>query len=287
MVVVRGRAVGRAVARIVGGGLVARAWASLPVLAALASALASTACTSGDSLPAAPSLGAARTTSAPFDADVPDAPDASDAGADVPPAYACDAGLLDTFDLTRAPVTFGGTTPATWSIGKATTLMGPPHDHRFVPDRSFLATHPGAAYAPFEDGFAETPGPDLRSLPARCPVTLHAWVWYEIEDLRDGANLLIAGPDAGAIAGFGVAQGPSLYDTDDFQDIECATAACLVRGQSAWSSFAPGSTSWREATFDLTAFAGRGGTRLRFQFHSDHYGEYQGIYVDDVTLTSP
>ena len=279
MVVVRGRAVCRAVPRIVGGGLVASALASLPLLAALGS----TACTSGDSQPAAPSLGPARTTSAPFDADVPDA---SDAGSDAP-VYACDAGVLDTFDLPRAPVTFGGTTPATWSIGKATTLMGPPHDHRFVPDRSFLATHPGAAYAPFEDGFAEAPGPDLRALPARCPVTLHVWVWYEIEDLRDGANLLITGPDAGAVTGLGVAQGPSLYDTDDFQDVECATGTCLVRGQSAWSSFAPGSTSWREATFDLTAFAGRGRTRLRFQFHSDHYGEYQGIYVDDVTLTSP
>jgi hypothetical protein len=281
----RGRAVNRVVARVVAGGFVASSRASLPVLAALApAALASTACVSADSQPAAPSLGAARATSAPFDADAPDAPDASDA--DAPPPYACDSGLLDTFDLTRAPLTFGGTTPATWSIGKATILMGPPHDHRFVPDRSFLATHPGASYAPFEDGFAETPGPDLRSLPPRCPVTLHAWVWYEIEDLRDGANLLIAGPDAGASA-LGVAQGPSLYDTDDFQDIECATTACLVRGQSAWSSFAPGSTSWREATFDLTALAGRGGTHLRFQFHSDHYGEYQGIYVDDVTLTSP
>ena len=279
MVVVRGRAVCRVAGRIASRGVVASAVASLPVLAALAS----TACTTGDSHPAAPSLGPARTTSAPFDADVPDA---SDAGSDAP-VYACDSGLLDTLDLTRAPITFGGTTPATWSIGKATTLMGPPHDHRFVPDRSFLATHPGAAYAPFEDGFAEAPGPDLRSLPARCPVTLHAWVWYEIEDLRDGANLLIAGPDAGAVIGLGVAQGPSLYDTDDFQDVECATAACLVRGQSAWTSFAPGSTSWREATFDLTAFAGRGAVRLRFQFHSDHYGEYQGIYVDDVTLTSP
>ncbi len=246
-------------------------------------------CAPDGSEPARPSIGPRRSVFAEADAGPPgvdaDAPaDARDAS-----ALTCRGGTLRALDFNHAAasdVTFGGATPATWSIGPASSAFGPQSDHAFVPDRRFLATHPGALYASNEDGYAELAPLDLSALPAGCPLTLHLWVWYELEDYRDGANLVLAAGDA-PFAPVGASPGPSLYDVADFEDADCTSAACLLRGQPAWATFLPGTSAWREATFDVTSLAGSPAAHLRFQFHSDHFAEYQGIYVDDVRLTSP
>jgi hypothetical protein len=179
----------------------------------------------------------------------------------------------------------GGASANVWTIGKASSFFGPQHDHRFFDGECFLATHPGEIYRPSEDAWVELDPVDL-SAALGCSVTLHVWVWYELEDLRDAANLVIS-TGGGVPQNVGLAQGPSLYNVDDFTDSQCTVSTCDILGESAWSSFAPGSTTWREATFDLSSFAGSSDVRLRFQFHSDNFAGYQGIYAQDMSLTVP
>jgi hypothetical protein len=112
------------------------------------------------------------------------------------------------------------------------------------------------------------------------------WIWYELEVGLDAANVVVSA-GGGPYVQLGAADDPSLYNADDFQTSDCGGADCQVFAQSVWSTFAPGSNSWRLATFDLSRFAGQDRVLVRFQFHTDGSGNYQGIYVQDVALTVP
>jgi hypothetical protein len=215
------------------------------------------------------------------DGGIPDA-----GGADAGRAASCAPRVLASLDFDRAPaVIFGGTTPDALAIGHASKFLGPPADRNGGDGACYLATHPGRIYLADEDAWAELGPFDLRAAPG-CAVTLHVWVWYELEDGHDAANLVAIAGDAG-LMNIGEADGPSLYNFDDFLSPTCEGASCIVYGQSVWSSFAEGATTWREATFDLSSFAGAPDVRLRLQFHSDDEIGYQGIYVGDIALTVP
>jgi hypothetical protein len=201
---------------------------------------------------------------------------------------ACVPRVVTFVDFARAPrLTTGGPRPGAWEIGKASSLFGPAIDHAGRAGDCFLATRPGARYRLSEEAWAELDALDLRGVPAGCPITLSLWIWYELEVGLDAANVVAAVGDAGAFEELGVANGPSLYDQDDFQTSDCGGGDCQVFGQSVWSTFAPGSSSWRQARFDLGRFAGQDGLRLRFQFHSDGFANYQGIYLQDLAVTVP
>src|SRR5262249_2320852 len=146
---------------------------------------------------------------------------------------------------------FGGANPEALAIGHASKFLGPPLDRRGGTGACYLATHPGKVYLAYEDAWADLGPFDLRAAPG-CTITLHAWVWYELEDGHDAANLVVYAGDGGA-TNIGEADGPSLYNFDEFLSPDCEGNVCIVFGQSVWSSFAEGSTTWREATFDLSA----------------------------------
>jgi hypothetical protein len=55
----------------------------------------------------------------------------------------------------------------------------------------------------------------------------------------------------------------------------------LPQGTPCWS----GSFTWRQETFDLTAYEDER-VRIRFHFASDGYVTYEGWYVDDINITS-
>jgi len=59
------------------------------------------------------------------------------------------------------------------------------------------------------------------------------------------------------------------------------TANPLPEGTPCWS----GSFTWRQETFDLSAYAGET-IQVRFRFASDGYVTEEGWYVDDINLTS-
>jgi hypothetical protein len=203
-------------------------------------------------------------------------------------AGACVPRVLGRVDFDRdPPIVWGGRTPGALAVGHAGKFLGPDLDRSGAPGACFLASHPGAVYGNDEDAWAELAPFDLRPA-AGCAVTLHAWVWYELQDSFDGANLVVFPTGATAAQELGAADGPSLYEVDDFAEPACGVIeTCPILGQSAWSSFAAGSTTWREATFDLSSFAGDAALRLRLQFHTDSAQTYQGIYVQDVLVTSP
>ncbi len=93
------------------------------------------------------------------------------------------------------------------------------------------------------------------------------WAWdgclveYSIDD---GATWLTLTPDGGY----------SHLKNDN-------PANPLPQGTPCWS----GSFSWREETFDLSAFAGES-MSIRFRFASDGYVTEEGWYVDDIAFTS-
>lgn len=209
--------------------------------------------------------------------------DAGDAAAD---AGTCAPRRVVLFDFNQNPaLTYGGATPDTWAIGKSGLRHGPEFDRRFAPGQCYLATHPGEPYEPSEDAWVELPRVDLSSA-AGCSVEASMWIWYELEGLFDAANLVVA-KDDGPFENVAVELDASLYNTDDFKGPQCNPARCSIYGQSCWSSFAPGTKEWRRASFDLSRFAGSANVRLRFQFHSDDGGHYDGMYIQDVDVRVP
>lgn len=208
---------------------------------------------------------------------------ADDAGGD---AGVCAPRTLALVDFGRAPrISTGGARPGAWQIGKASQLFGPREDRAGVAGECFLATRPGARYRLSEESWAELEPIDLRGV-ASCTVTLSMWIWFELEFGLDAANVVVSA-EGGPYEQVGAADGPSLYNMDDFLTSDCGGGDCQVFLQSVWSTFAPGSMSWREARFDLSRFAGKRDVRIRFQFHSDGFENYQGIYVQDVAVRVP
>jgi hypothetical protein len=190
-------------------------------------------------------------------------------------------------DFGRAPpIVTGGVRPGAWQIGRASPISGPREDRSGAPGQCFLATRPGARYRLSEEAWAELAPVDLRGVASGCALTLSAWIWFELEFGLDAANVVVSA-EGGPLQEIGAADGASLYTMDDFVTSDCGGADCQVFTQSVWSTFAPGSTSWREARFDLSRFAGKNDVRVRFQFHSDGFANYQGVYVQDVALRVP
>jgi len=92
-----------------------------------------------------------------------------------------------------------------------------------------------------------------------------AWDCCLVEySIDDGATWLTLTPDAGY----------SHLKNDN-------TANPLPEGTPCWS----GSFSWRQETFDLSAYVGQS-MGIRFRFVSDGYVTEEGWYVDDISFTS-
>jgi hypothetical protein len=164
---------------------------------------------------------------------------------------------------------FEGTCPDGWTLGGdwqcgKPTVVGPA---TAFGGQQCIATKIAASYSLNQSWTVATAtSPDI-SLAATTHPQVSFRMWVYTESTFDGANLKISN-DGGATYNL-VANVTPAYDQSS------------VGGEKAWGG---DKRTWRLVTADLSSFIGQT-IRLRFAFHSDGSQVYDGVYIDDVTVT--
>ena len=167
--------------------------------------------------------------------------------------------MEESFETCPAGWTFGGD----WQCG-VPKVVGPTTAHIGT---SCIATQIHGKYSndqSYDTAVADSPPISLVS--ATNPV-LSFWTWILTEGSTfDGFNLKVSS-DGGAT----------------FSQVMTVTPAydLMIDSQSAWGG--DHSEGWQKFTADLSAYAGQQ-IILRFAFHSDVFGVFPGVYIDDVTV---
>jgi hypothetical protein len=157
----------------------------------------------------------------------------------------------------------GWTLGGDWECGKPVTV-GPATAYS---GQQCLATKIASTYSLNQSWTVATAtSPDISLVGAAHP-QLSFRMWVYTESTFDGANLKISA-DGGATYSL-VANVTPAYDQSS------------VGGEKAWGG---DKRTWRLVTADLSSFIGQT-VRLRFAFHSDGSQVYDGVYIDDVTVT--
>ncbi|HYW68204.1 MAG TPA: FlgD immunoglobulin-like domain containing protein, partial [bacterium] len=131
-----------------------------------------------------------------------------------------------------------------------------------------------AVYANSADGALETP-----SICVGAEAEMSFWSWLDAEEESstsawDGALIEITTDDGGTWSNLAPVGGYS-HAANNNPDNPLPT------GTPCWS----GTHTWREETFDLSAYEGQR-VAFRFRFASDGYVQEEGWYIDDVSVTS-
>lgn len=150
-----------------------------------------------------------------------------------------------------------------WACGTPTMVGPSPHTGTGV-----LATVLNGSYHANQAYATTTATSSDIDLTGAVSPKIMLWVWTHTESI-DGANLKIS-QDNGAT--FSIVPVTPAYDG-------------TVSSETAWEGDHV-AAGWRPYTADLAAFAGKH-VRLRFAFRSDTSIQYEGVYVDDVTVAEP
>ncbi len=195
---------------------------------------------------------------------------------------AADETLTIDFTLNRLPMATiyqndfeaddGGFTPSPstggWEWGEPT--VGPSAAHSGT---NVWGTVLDGNYQNDADYRLETASFDFSSFEP--PILLTYWQWYEIEGFYstpwDGGNIKIS------------TDGGSSWNviTPDGGYPASGIIASALSGEDGYSGHG---TTWTQAQFDLSAYAGLSDVMVRWHFGSDGSGPYPGWYIDDVAI---
>ena len=169
----------------------------------------------------------------------------------------------DDGNLTPNPTTGG------WEWGEPT--YGPAAAHSGI---NVWATGLDGNYGNNADYRLETASFDFSSFEP--PIVLTYWQWYDIEEgfygtPYDGGNIKIS------------TDGGSSWNviTPDGGYPASGIVASALSGEDGYSG---DGTTWTQAQFDLSVYAGVPDVMVRWHFGSDGSGVYPGWYIDDVAI---
>ena len=104
--------------------------------------------------------------------------------------------------------------------------------------------------------------------------------WYQIEDLSghwyDRANVhVVQGTDRTLIS----PSSGKTYQTGSYYSY----SACSIGTEQGWAGITTGNF-WGNSVFNLASFTGQK-IQLELRYFTDEYNDYEGFYVDDISLT--